>query len=150
MRLFVFSSLLALLLAGCGSGSGSGRDERLVPPTAPVTSLQITVWPQGLGTGEPLEYSLSCFPAAGTHPDPDFDPVAACAALEAAGSAAFAATPPNTACTELYGGPQVAEVSGTVAGSRVDTTLERTNGCAIARWEALKTVVPIPVWNPAP
>ena len=44
------------------------------------------------------------------------------------------------ACTEIYGGDQVALVEG--SGFRA--ILNRTNGCEIARWDALAPVLEIP------
>jgi hypothetical protein len=38
------------------------------------------------------------------------------------------------ACTEIYGGPQVARVRGYCRGAQVRATFNRTNGCQIARW----------------
>jgi hypothetical protein len=50
--------------------------------------------------------------------------------------------PPATACTEIYGGSQVALVTGTVAGERVWARLRRDDGCQIARWERNRFLVP--------
>ena len=44
-------------------------------------------------------------------------------------------------CTEIYGGPQTATVTGTFAGAKVSTALARTNGCEIGRWDALSALV---------
>ena len=41
------------------------------------------------------------------------------------------------ACTQIYGGPQMARVVGTIAGRRVWATFNRTDGCQISRWERL-------------
>lgn len=142
MRIIIALFLAGALLAGCGAE----EPDRLVPPTEPKAELHITVWPQGPGNGDPLEYSLLCAPPAGTHPDPP----AGCAALEAAGSDAFKPTPADMGCTMIYGGPQVAELTGTLEGRVLEARLVRSDGCAIARWDALKTVVSIPAWNPAP
>jgi hypothetical protein len=47
----------------------------------------------------------------------------------------FGKPPSGTACTMQYGGPAVARVTGTIQGKKVDTTVKRTNGCEIARWD---------------
>ena len=52
----------------------------------------------------------------------------------AAGRGIFAPTPPGAACTQIYGGPQQAVVTGTLAGSRVWARFMRRNGCEIGRW----------------
>jgi hypothetical protein len=45
------------------------------------------------------------------------------------------------ACTEIYGGPDVATITGSVDGEPVDATVTRSNGCEIARWDALEPVL---------
>jgi hypothetical protein len=37
-------------------------------------------------------------------------------------------------CTMIYGGPQVARVTGTFRGHKVWATFKRVDGCAVARW----------------
>ena len=44
---------------------------------------------------------------------------------------------PTRACTEVYGGPEEAHVTGTLEGEPVDVTIDRSNGCGIADYEAL-------------
>jgi hypothetical protein len=41
------------------------------------------------------------------------------------------------ACTQLYGGPEEAHVTGTLRGEPVDRTIDRADGCGIADYEAL-------------
>jgi len=43
-------------------------------------------------------------------------------------------TQPDTkrACTQIYGGPETAHVTGTIDGVKVDRRFSRTNGCEIA------------------
>jgi hypothetical protein len=102
------------------------------------TRLRITVWPQGRQAAETHRHTLSCAPARGTVPHP----VRACRLLSRLGAAAFAPTPPTTACTDIYGGPDQAHVVGLVEGRRVDAHLRRVNGCEIARWNRVRLVVP--------
>ena len=45
-------------------------------------------------------------------------------------------------CTQQYGGPATARVTGTWQGQHVDATFDRTNGCEIARWNTLRPVLP--------
>ena len=69
-----------------------------------------------------------------TLPDPD----AALAAVEKYGESVFFPKPgPPRLCTQQYGGPQVAEVSGIFHDRRVDSVFTRTDGCEIARWNAM-------------
>jgi hypothetical protein len=39
------------------------------------------------------------------------------------------------ACTQIYGGPQTARVTGTIDGVKVDRRFTRTNGCEIADFD---------------
>lgn len=38
-------------------------------------------------------------------------------------------------CTEIYGGPETATVSGLLGGTEADYEINRTNGCGIDDWE---------------
>lgn len=139
MKALLLLTALSLAMLGCGNDeattAGTTDDE---PSAAASTDLTITVDP-GSG-GEAVTYSLTCGPSGGDHPDPD----AACAALDAAtaGEAKpLNPTPPNQICTEIYGGDQTAVIEGTLNGEPLRTELGRTNGCEIARWDALQPVL---------
>ncbi|MFI5121451.1 MAG: hypothetical protein ACHQJ5_01010 [Vicinamibacteria bacterium] len=48
----------------------------------------------------------------------------------------FAPVPPGAACTEIYGGPDVATVEGELDdGTQVRARLVRANGCEIERFD---------------
>ncbi|WP_322972761.1 hypothetical protein [Arthrobacter polaris] len=49
----------------------------------------------------------------------------------------FPVPDPTRACTQQYGGPEIAVVTGWFNGKEVDATFKRTDGCEIARWQAL-------------
>lgn len=102
-------------------------------PAMPVPA-DLTVTVDATGEGATTTFTLTCEPVGGDHPDAD----AACAAIAAAGgTAAFEPTSPGVACTEQWGGPQTATVTGTVDGTRVDADFSRINGCEISRWDRL-------------
>jgi hypothetical protein len=66
------------------------------------------------------------------------DPAAALAAVERFGEEAFFV--PRRAdmmCTQQYGGPQVAVVTGTFHGRPVHSRFSLTDGCEIARWRSM-------------
>jgi hypothetical protein len=46
--------------------------------------------------------------------------------------------PTDVACTQVYGGPATARVTGTLEGRRVDASFKRTDGCEIARWDRVQ------------
>jgi Subtilisin inhibitor-like len=123
------AALLAALtvLAGCGSEGSSGSAE-------PRYDLTITYWPVGRA-GEERSATLTCDPDGGSHPDP----AGACDAL-LQNEDALKPVAGDVACTEIYGGPQLA----TISGPAVHATLSRSNGCEIARWEALADVIDLP------
>lgn len=43
-------------------------------------------------------------------------------------------------CTEIWGGPDRAWVTGRYRGTTVSASFSRRNGCEIARWDALEPV----------
>ncbi|MFI5099325.1 MAG: SSI family serine proteinase inhibitor [Actinomycetes bacterium] len=90
------------------------------------------------GRGNSTTWHLNCDPAGGDHPNP----AVACAVLREGGPRWLPAVPANMACTEIYGGPQTARITGTWAGKAVDARLSRTDGCQIARWNGLSGLLP--------
>ena len=100
-------------------------------PTA-TTSLTVTYWADG-APSKAQKWTLRCQPVGGTLQRR----VRACAKLKAGGAKLFAPVRPDVMCTEIYGGPQVARVSGKVGGKAVNATFSRTNGCQIDRWDKL-------------
>jgi hypothetical protein len=126
--------LVLLAAAGCG---GSDEDAGGRSPAAEATRLTIKVYPNGSGS-QFAQWELRCDPAGGSLPDAE----AACEKLADTTVDAFAPTPADAVCTEQYGGPQLARVDGTLRGTAVSGTFTRTNGCEIARWDALAFLFP--------
>jgi hypothetical protein len=107
-----------ILLAGCGSEEdGDGRPAGRSGPATEV--LTVTVWPKG-PDGPKRERTVEC-PGA-----------AVCSELS---PQSFAPVPGNVACTAIYGGPNVARVTGTLRGEPVDERFSLEDGCQIDRWE---------------
>jgi hypothetical protein len=106
-------------------------------PKVASASLNITVWPDGAGSTGERTYTLSCAPAAGTLPN-RADACTTLLKLEHP----FAPTPPNTACTQIYGGPQEALVTGSFRGNVVSARFSRKDGCEIARWNRVRFLFP--------
>jgi hypothetical protein len=132
MRLLGVSAImLAALTAACGSDDGSAAG-------APAGRLTITVWPQGMEGGGARRWTLECGPAGGTHPNA----AKACARL-ASVPAPFRPVPADVVCTQVFGGPEEALVTGTFRGRRVNARFNRTNGCEIARWDRVAVLFPI-------
>ncbi|GAA5194785.1 hypothetical protein GCM10023346_23030 [Arthrobacter gyeryongensis] len=70
------------------------------------------------------------------------DPRAALAAVEQFGEEIFFPVPrPDRICTQQYGGPQVATVTGRFRGREVSSRFSRTDGCEIARWRTMAALL---------
>jgi hypothetical protein len=118
--------LLALALAaGCGGTEAAGDDR------PPRNDLTVTYWPTGRG-GEARSATLTCDPDGGSHPDP----VSACDAL-LEHEDALEPVAGDVACTQIYGGDQVA----TLSGAGVNASFSRANGCEISRWDKLEPLL---------
>lgn len=133
MRIAVLLLVAGTLLAGCGSDTGAagGAADRTRGTSTGDGETRLTVVLRtGPGHGKRM-FDLTCTPPGGDHPDP----AAACALLDEMRKP-FAPLPPRTACTDIYGGPQTARVTGTFEGDEVDAEFSRVNGCEIARWDA--------------
>jgi Subtilisin inhibitor-like len=116
--------LVAVATVACGCARPAGDE-----PAEPVTDLEISVWRAG-SDGPVRVWTLQC-PDGGTLPNAS----TACERLDELGTEALEPLPGGIACTQIYGGPQVAEVRGTFEGEKVQAQYNRTNGCEIERWD---------------
>jgi hypothetical protein len=146
------------VLSACGGDDDDGSTSEPAATTAPApstpagteagaagTELTIRVWAGGDDTAAPdVEWELTCDPAGGSHPDAE----AACAAI-AANPLIIGPAPDAFTCTQQYGGPAIASVQGTNAGTAVNTRYSRENGCAIAHWDTALPVLPAAETLPA-
>lgn len=104
--------------------------------TEPRTSLTITYAAPDNDANE--SFTLMCDPVGGNHPEPQ----TACAVVNDIDLSVFEPVPGDKACTLIYGGPQTASVVGHIGQRRVDAKFSRTNGCEIARWNAIDGLLP--------
>jgi len=125
MRGIVGLALATAALAACATGSASTSQAG--------TSLTITYWSNGTNARDPERWTLRCNPPRGTLARP----AVACRKLSEGGRRLFAPTGGDGACTQIYGGPDVARIVGSVKGNRVWATLGRADGCQISRWDRL-------------
>jgi hypothetical protein len=129
MRRFALGLLVAASLAGCGSdentlGSGAGGT---------LAKLVVTVDDDGArGAGQPRELKLDC--AAPTDSQ-------ACGAAAGVSAADLQKTPGDTACTQIFGGPEEATIKGEIRGDPVDASFKRSDGCEITRWDRVKALL---------
>ena len=127
----------AAAAAGCATGQVPSSGTGTVVKPAARSALEISTWRRGTD-GPVRTWTLRC-PSGGTLPNA----ARACSRLDALGAKAFKAVPRNVGCTEIYGGPQVAEVRGTLDGRRIQARFTRTNGCEIDRWDRHRFLFPI-------
>lgn len=91
------------------------------------------------GDGSPADsWTLTC---AGVVEGSHSEARATCAHLTSL-DAPFAPLPADVLCTQVYGGPQTAQVTGVWGGQPVDLQLSRSDGCRIAQWDGLVPLVP--------
>jgi hypothetical protein len=112
---------LAVLIAGLALVAGCGEEEGF-GTTDPYAQLVVRVDPDGEGGKAPKRTEVDC----------DTADSAPCAGLS---DDVFEPTPRGTACTQQFGGPETATVTGTFDGRQIDAEYSRANGCEIARWE---------------
>jgi len=123
---------IAVALAAIAAGGCMNETSRI---GAGTTRLEISVSIRG---SESLTrvWTLGCT-GKSTLPDPE----RACRRLSALKDP-FAPVPEGVACTQVYGGPQVADVRGTFRGDPVSAKFSRENGCEIARWNRVRFLFP--------
>jgi hypothetical protein len=125
MRWFALAVLVAAL-AGCGSQEGAGTRGQLA-------QLVVRVDDDGAkGAGPARELRLTCEQPTDS---------SACGAAAGISAADLRETPPGTACTQIYGGPEEASIEGTIRGDDVDAHFDRRDGCEIARWERVQPLL---------
>ena len=118
------------------------------PSAAPLTpgpgqgNAELAVMIKPSETGAPTNFTLVCqggVPAAESqHPNA----ASACTAIKTNPAILSpAAVGKDQVCTQQYGGPQTATVTGVVDGRQVQATFTLHDGCEIAAWSAAKDVL---------
>lgn len=144
MRTLLLLPLL-VLVAACGGGDDAGGglqpgQDALAGSDRASNDLMIEV---DAGDGSPPQrWTLTCTGSGASGDLPDAE--AACAHLQGLDDP-FAPLPADQLCTEQYGGPQTARITGLWRGEPVDLRLARTDGCEISQWESLRPLLPGPV-----
>jgi hypothetical protein len=112
-----------------------------VPATASAGLIDLRIRFQADAGTKAQLFTLRCADrVTGTVPHP----ADACRRLQRLGSEAFRPTPPDTACTAIFGGPSTARVTGSYLGRPIWVRLRRDNGCEIARWQRVGFLLPQP------
>ncbi|UVJ40093.1 subtilase-type protease inhibitor [Arthrobacter sp. CJ23] len=90
----------------------------------------------------PLSYTLVCRDGAPAAESKHPTAAAGCTALKS--NPALLERKPKSVdqiCTEQYGGPQTAQVTGAVDGVEVNVSYSLTNGCEISAWNAVRDIL---------
>ncbi|MER8042552.1 SSI family serine proteinase inhibitor [Streptomyces sp. NPDC094032] len=140
LRRLAFATLAPLALTAASSSTGLLPVPPLPLLSAP-DSLTIVVADAGSAEADGT-FRLECGGTpGGTHPAAEN----ACKRLEefaVAGTNPFAPVPKDQICTQQYGGPATARVTGDWQGRTIDARFSRANGCEIGRWDTLRPVLP--------
>lgn len=114
-------------------------DEPLGAGPYPIADITFDVDP---GVGATTTYRLACLGDTATFTgDTTLSAEQACLALNDLEVRTRLLTDDHLdrMCTEQYGGPQVATVTGTLDDEPVDAAIDRANGCGIDDWDRLLT-----------
>ncbi len=164
-RLFIGSLFaLGLLAAACGASdisvssgdtddTANAQDDEGFDGSADddADDLILGGGPYAVGTlkvviehpeADTVSYELACFGDTATLiPDPTEGVRAdrACTALAQPEVEQYLAEGPalDQICTEQFGGPDTARVTGMLNGQDIDITVDRANGCGIGAWDIL-------------
>lgn len=103
----------------------------------PVGTLEITITHPD---ADPVSYTISCLgdTATITPAVEGLNEQTACTALtdDAVRTLLFDGPPGDRVCTEIYGGPDEAAITGTLDEQPVDVVITRNNGCGIDDWDS--------------
>jgi hypothetical protein len=130
-----FAATAALvLLAAAPLGACGEADEPAARQTTTGGAIELTVQYDD-GSGHKTTGTLSCRGTerrAGGALDGRASPAELCA--QARGNAELLTSKPDRrrACTQVYGGPETALVTGAIDGDKVERRFTRTNGCELA------------------
>lgn len=135
----------ALFAVSCGSSEVVDPVE--ADPTSTVGSLGAGLYPVAMlditvthPETDDVSYSISCLGDTATITGgATVDGEQACGALseQDVRIRLIDGAPVDQVCTEIYGGPDVATIDGTLDGEPVSTTVDRSNGCGIDDWDRL-------------
>ena len=139
-RLILTAIASVAALAAAVPATGAAASPLPLPLMEQPDRLSVTVSQTG-NTRTEGRYELQCGPAGGTHPSAE----SACKRLEELAQQErdpFAPVPQDQMCTQQFGGPATARITGTWRGRQIDATFDRSNGCEISRWHTLEPVLP--------
>jgi hypothetical protein len=137
MRLVLVALAIASFAAGAAVAAG---DEDAGGAALPAGAL--TVVDDAGPDRPPTRATLRCTSTATTGTGRLRDLAARACRTARARRATLHGPRADEVCTEIYGGPQVARVTGSVGSKRVARRFDRTNGCRISEWDRLSPLLP--------
>ncbi len=151
--LIAIVAAITLLAAACGDsttdiGAPSDNPTTTQAPTTTqeplgagpysIADISFVIHPDGVDSAATADYRLSCLgdTATVTGDAPNSAGVM-CLALNQLDIRGLLTNgpAPDRICTENYGGPNVALITGTLDDVAIDTIANRINGCAINDWD---------------
>jgi hypothetical protein len=128
------ATVLVLAVAAALGGCGDADEPAAQSTSATPGAVELTVVYDD-GAGAKTSGALTCR-GSDRRAEGALDGRAPAAELcaQARGIAELLTSTPakGRTCTQIYGGPETAHVTGTIDGAKVDRRFRRTNGCEIA------------------
>jgi len=154
-RLIALIAGLMIVTTACGSIQQSGASSTSTTSSPSTTSSTTTTTEPTftaslditIGTKDkPAEFttSLTCGTAAsatGYLADTASDACDLLRSSEEARTRLIEGPAKDQVCDEIYGGSEVADITGSINGTAVSTTVDRANGCGIADWNLLRPIL---------
>jgi len=128
-------TLVTLVAAAALAAAGCGEDDEQPASPAPqaaLADLSVSVDPDGSGAEKARTAEVTCEAAGDSE---------VCGAVAKLTADNFAPTGSDVACTQQFGGPETATVTGTLHGEKVDASFSRENGCEISRWQDVEPLL---------
>lgn len=139
-RLLALVVVLAVPAAACADDGEVPTSGTADPGADGGGGTEVTVVLDG-GEFDRVTYTVTCGEGGGTvEPEvPGVDPGRACERLAdpAVVELLVEGPPADRLCTEVWGGPQVATITGRLGGEPVEAEVSRVNGCEIDTWDRL-------------
>ena len=153
VNLLLGAGIVLAALAGCGAESGDPATqttstapppEASAPPDGATAESQLTMMVTASDDVEPVTYELACTAGAPVGESSLPDPAAACEVLAEHGDLIMTEPDSGAMCTQQFGGPETAVVTGTLDGEQINASFSRENGCEIDRWAMFEPLLGTP------
>jgi hypothetical protein len=137
MKLLTAAAMCTLALAAAGCADDDDDDE---PGRAPAAAARLEVIVRPAEGEAPVRQVQVACEVVGADAS-----ITSCRRLRGFSRADLAPVPKGMACAEIYGGPAVATVRGTLGDERVEARFNLTDACEIARWRRNRALLgPVP------